>query len=85
MPSKWPLISIPKDPSLQEKLETLSDYAKTHHLTSTSGIIRNLIDEGYDAIRQRELHDALTINAAMKDDSISEAALSALVKDSDLD
>lgn len=85
MPSKYPLISIPKDPSLQEKLDSLSDYAKDHGLTSTSKIIRRLVDEGYDSIRQHEFRDALTVMSKHQDDSIAEAALKTLVRDGGLD
>ncbi len=84
MPSKYPRMAIPKDPSLKKKLDSLSDYAKKNGITRDSELLRRLIDEGYDSIRQRELRDALTVNAAHQDDSIAEAALKALVTDSDL-
>lgn len=85
MPSKYPRIAIPKDPALKSKLDSLSGYAERNGISKDSDLIKRLIDEGHDAVHQRELRDALTANAGLQDDSVAEAALSSLLQESSLD
>lgn len=57
---------------------------RSRGLEADSELVRSLIDEGYDAVRQRELRDALTANAEHQEEGVAEAALKILVSESRL-
>ncbi len=75
--------NIVRDVALDNKLEALASYAERNEINTDAALLREMIDAGYDALRRRELRDALTVNAKYQNDSIADEA--ALLNAADLE
>ncbi len=75
--------NLVRDDALDNKLEALASYAERNEIKTDAALLRAMIDAGYDALRRRELREALTANAKYQDDTIADEA--ALLNASDLE
>ncbi len=66
--------NLVRDVALDSKLEALASYAERNEIKTDAALLREMIDAGYDALRRRELREALAANAKYQNDSIADEA-----------